>query len=55
MNLKKIESLKEAKKIQRDQLAKKHDEMISNLKPKEEVKEEIVKKKKRLKGIWLEV
>ena len=37
--LKEIESLKEMKKIQKEQLAKKYDEMIENSKPKvEEVK-----------------
>ena len=39
--LKKIESLKDAKRIQKEQLAKKYDEMIENSKPKEEVKEEV--------------
>jgi hypothetical protein len=34
--LKEFESLKEAKKIQKEQLAKKYDEMIENAKPKEE-------------------
>ena len=33
---KKIESLKEAKQIQKEQLAKKYDEIIANSKPKEE-------------------
>ena len=32
--LKEFESLKEAKKIQKEQLAKKYDEMIENAKPK---------------------
>ena len=37
--LKEFESLKEAKKIQKEQLAKKYDEMIENSKPKvDEVK-----------------
>ena len=34
--LKKIESLKEAKRIQKEQLAKKYDEMIENSKPKDQ-------------------
>ena len=45
--LKEYESLKEVKKIQKEQLAKKYDEMIENSKPKVEEdkpKEEIVKK-----------
>ncbi len=36
MNLK-----KEAKKIQKEQKAKKYNEVIANTKPKEEVKEEV--------------
>ncbi len=36
--LKKLESLKEAKKIQKEQLAKKYDERIENAKPNEVVK-----------------
>jgi hypothetical protein len=39
--LKEFESLKEAKKIQKEQLAKKYDEMIENAKPKEEVNPKI--------------
>jgi hypothetical protein len=44
--LKEFESLKEAKKIQKEQLAKKYDEMIENAKPKEEVKPKIEEKPK---------
>ena len=42
--LKEIESLKEAKKIQKEQLAKKYDEMIEKQKEEDKPKEEIVKK-----------
>ena len=44
---KKIESLKEAKQIQKEQLAKKYDEIIANSKPKEEV----IKPKEEVKEI----
>ncbi len=37
--LKKIESLKEVKRIQKEQLAKKYDEMIEKSKPKDQPQE----------------
>ena len=52
--LKEFESLKEAKKIQKEQLAKKYDEMIENSKPKaEEVKPKVeeVKPKEEIKEV----
>ena len=39
--LKELESLKEAKKIQKEQLAKKYDEMIENSKPQNPLKMKI--------------
>ena len=35
-----MESLKEMKKIQKEQLAKQYDEMVANAKPKEEEEKE---------------
>ena len=49
--LKEIESHKEMKKIQKEQLAKQYDELIANAKPKEETKpkEEIKPKEEEIK------
>jgi hypothetical protein len=49
--LKELESLKEANKIQKEQLAKTYDEMIENSKAKEKVKPEVeeVKSKEEIK------
>jgi len=54
--LKEIETLKQAKQIQKEQLAKQYDEMIANAKPKEEDKPKLEeakpnKKKKIIKKI----
>ena len=53
--LKEIESHKEMKKIQKEQLAKQYDEMIANAKPKDEIKpkeeEKPIKKKRIIKKI----
>ena len=54
--LKEFESLKEAKKIQKEQLAKKYDEMIENAKPKEEeVKPKIEEVKPKVEEVKQEV
>ena len=50
--LKEFESLKEAKKIQKEQLAKKYDEMIENSKPKiEEVKPKVEEVKPKVEEV----
>jgi hypothetical protein len=53
--LKEFESLKEAKKIQKEQLAKKYDEMIENAKPKEEVKPKVEEIKPKVEEVKPEV
>ncbi len=53
--LKELESLKEAKKIQKEQLAKKYDEMIENAKPKEEVKPKVEEEKPKIEEVKQEV
>ena len=50
--LKEFESLKEAKKIQKEQLAKKYDAMIENSKPKiEEVKPKVEEVKPKVEEV----
>ena len=49
--LKEFESLKEAKKIQKEQLAKKYDEMIENAKPKIEEKPKVEEVKPKVEEV----